>query len=170
MARTVANFLADLSEENLNEMLATVEQSRARLREEEQALGFEEDLIRRALARKGRRNGGGAASPGGGQVTREQVLDAIRRHAAGERFRALDAIKAARDEGLNLTDAGTRQHLRRLVNSGILGREGDWYVLPAPRGSALAGALAAKTSPNGVHREGEDRDIEPMQGSRLGDG
>jgi len=125
MTKTLASYLADRPEDQLQEMLSGIKQKRQRLQEEDKSLAFEEQLVEQAISRKARRTG----ASGGGRVTREQVFEIV---SAGvnARFKAPEALAAMNGQGIDMAAESLRQHLRRLVKDGRFGREGDYYVNP----------------------------------------
>jgi hypothetical protein len=156
MPRTLASFLADLSEQDLREMLSGIEESRDRLRQEEDSLAVEAALVDSALVRKARRTGGRAASRTGtatgeaggpGKLTRRQVQQIIHEMDVNI-FRPVDVFAVLQGRGFDVTADATRQHLRRLARDGKLGREGDSYFkLGSPNGDSSH--LPPKLVPDG---------------------
>jgi hypothetical protein len=131
MAKTLANYLADLDRAELESMRAEVQRSRARSEEEVKNLGFEEGLIEQALSKKARRSIPGAVSARAGQVSREQVYEIlIHEWAPGSRFNTSEAAGVLKRAGLPIATNAARAHLRRLVEDERLIREGMWFLMP----------------------------------------
>ncbi len=159
MSKTLASYLADRPEDQLQEMLSGIKQKRARLQEEDEGLAFEERLVEQAITRRARRTGSG----GSGRVTREQVFQIVS-DGVGSRFKAPEALAAMNAQGIEMAAESLRQHLRRLVTDGRFGREGDSYVNPRapeqPPAAANGSGQAIQASPNAVGAAtGEDREI-----------
>jgi hypothetical protein len=168
MSKTLASFLADRPQEELQHMLTGIQQKREKIKEEDRNLAFEERLVEQALARKSRRTG----SPGGGRITRDQVFEMVSENV-GRRFKAPDAKAVVNSHGIEVAPESLRQHLRRLVKDGKFGRDGDFYVNPrAPEEPPVATNGAGQTTqafPNPVVAgAGEDREIGTSSGSPYG--
>lgn len=170
MMKTLASYLADRPEDQLQEMLSGIKQKRERLQEEDKNLAFEEQLVEQAISRKARRTG----AAGGGRVTREQVFEIVST-GVGHRFKAPEALAAMNEHGINMAPESLRQHLRRLVKDGRFGREEDYYVNSKapeePPGASNGNRQATQTSPeaSGI-ATGEEREIGIHHGSPQGAG
>lgn len=167
VARTLASYLADLSHDELTHMQSDIRQARGRLEDEVRSLEFEEDLVTQALSRKSRR----ASSPAtANRVTRQQVLAMVRRNFQGP-FNGPEAVKAFEGEGVTIAAESLRQHLRKLVSEGHLGRDGLAYTPGRASASSPASnghGPATSTSPNGATQRGEDHEPSLEAGSRQG--
>jgi hypothetical protein len=161
VSKTLASYLADLSQDQLQEMLSGIRQKRERLQQEDKDLEFEEGLVDKALSRKARRTGSGT---GGARVSREQVFQIVS-NAVGRKFKAPDAMNAMKAQGITTMAAESlRQHLRRLVKDQRFGREGDYYInFSAPEQPPTASngnGQATQTFSDAVETaDGEEREI-----------
>jgi hypothetical protein len=168
MSKTLASYLADRPEDQLQEMLTGIQQKRERLQQEEKDLAFEERLVEQALSRKARRT----SAVGGRRVSREQVFQIVSANT-GRHFKAPEAMTAMIAEGVAMAPESLRQHLRRLVNDGRFGREGDSYVNPvAPEQPPAADngngqAIQASSVADGTATV-EDREIGTSTAPHMG--
>lgn len=149
-------------------MLSGIRQKRAKIKEEDASLAFEERLVEQALARKSRRTG----SPGTGRVTRDQVFEMVST-SVGSRFKAPDAKAVLEARGITIAAESLRQHLRRLVKDGKFGRDGDFYLNPRapeqPPAATNGAGQVAQAFPNpAVTGAGRDREIGTNSGTPFG--
>lgn len=191
MSRTLASFLADRPENELNEMLAAVQETRERMREEERRLAVEEALISDALSRQSRRSP--AANSGSARINRGQVLRILAQH--GKPVTIAEAVELVRNVHAGVSRAAVRAHMHRLKEQDKLIQSGrQWFVSPSvtlgwdaagevvdaeplrPDGQLLPASFpaefsAGRTSPNPeATGEGENREMSPLAGSRDGPG
>jgi hypothetical protein len=184
MPRTLASYLADLDGDALRRMLSDNDEARARLSEDLKGVEYERTLIVQALGRKSRRvsssgtaaGSGSGASPGGGKVTRSQILALVAQRWPNSKFSSRDLMTALAQEGIQIEDSAVRQHLRRAWRADKLARVGELYVLPhkEPQASDEPETIfnghesAVSASPNGVHPAGEGQEQGGGVGSRFG--
>jgi hypothetical protein len=103
--------------------------ARERLREEDERLRFEEDLVSEALGRKGRRRPTGGKGGGKAVIVRQQVLDMVQRNFPERSFSVPEAREAFKEEGVSIRTEALRLHLTKLAKDSKLLRDGTRYVL-----------------------------------------
>jgi hypothetical protein len=138
MSRTLAAFLAERPEEELQEMQSGVQEARQRLRQEEERLKVEEALISDALGRKSRRVAPSGGGNGRVRLTRGQVLRAIIDHprpvTTGE------IIKLVHRSHPDATDTSIRAHVARLQGDGKITQNGRHWSIDSSEAQAWGGS------------------------------
>jgi DNA-binding transcriptional ArsR family regulator len=117
--RTVADLLAEQSEETLRQMHESLKSELARLTVELQQ-------VDEALAKKTRK---ARAASGGGRLSRDQVYE-VMREATSPKTPA-DVQAQLLRLGYSVTPNAVRNHLRRLEGEGLLRRDGNEYSVQA---------------------------------------
>lgn len=127
------------------------------------ALHLEKELVAAALASKSRQLSGGTGGTGrAGQVSRDQVLDILRRRFLNLPFNAGELSRAFAAEGTTVTPSAAKQHLRRLESAGLIGRDGSRWLYAAGRSESATPYGPSgpdQASPNGDGRREEGRDL-----------